>query len=124
VALWRTASSTNFGWILIANNELAGSGKQIASREDLLQTPVLSISYTVPAPPAAPVILAPALSNTSFQFSFNAIADHAHTVEFASSLSPTNWITLTNIAALPTDTLIHITNSASASEGYFRVGVQ
>ncbi|MEK7781878.1 MAG: DNRLRE domain-containing protein [Verrucomicrobiota bacterium] len=125
VALWRTDPGTNFGWILIADNELAGSGKQIASREDTVQPPLLIVTYTLPAPPAtAPIIINPALVNGSFQFSFNATSNHAHVVEASSSLSPTNWITLTNIAAFPADTLLHITNAATGNEHYFRVGAQ
>lgn len=125
VELWRTDSGTNFGWILIADNELAGSGKQIASREAGLQAPALLVMYTLPVPPAAPPVISnPTLVNGALQFSFNAISNHAHVVEASSSLSPTNWITLTNIAAFPADTLIHITNAATGNERYFRVGAQ
>lgn len=125
VELWRTDPGTNFGWILIADNELAGSGKQIASREDPARAPVLIVAYTLPTPPAAPpIILNPALVNGAFRFSFNAASNHAHTVEATSSFSPTNWITLTNISAFSADMLVHFTNSAAGPERYFRVSVQ
>lgn len=119
VQLWRTDPGTNFGWMLIAENELAASGKQIASREDLVNTPVLTITYTLPAPP--PLLFDVASVGNQLRFSFAAVAAQAYLVEFRTNLTTHPWEPLQNISAPPVDTIIHVTNNIGGDERYFRV---
>lgn len=123
--LWLANPEMNFGWILIAVGEQAGSGKQLSSREvGTAASPVLQVQYTVPS---SPIELLPiqlfdtAHVGNSIRFSFDAQSNRTYAVEFRDTLSLTNWSLLTNIPALPADATVHLTNNISGSEGYFRV---
>lgn len=54
VQLWLNTPSSNFGWVIIGNEALAGTAKRFASRENLNTSfrPSLSVTY-VPAPAGA-----------------------------------------------------------------------
>jgi hypothetical protein len=122
VNLWRANPGTNFGWILIAENELAASGKQIASREDASNTPVLIITYTLPAAP--PTIFAAAQINQQIRFSFHAAADQAYAVETNDSLTNSNWTQLLVLPASPADTVVHLTNNFTGNQKFFRLKLE
>jgi hypothetical protein len=119
VELWRANPGTNFGWILIAANEQAGSGKQIAGREDATRAPVLNVVYSLPAP--SPAIFDAALINNQIRFSFSAEADQAYEVQFRTSLTAGDWNPLLFIPAAPVNTIQHVTNSVSGDAGFFRL---
>lgn len=119
IELWRANPGTNFGWILRAQNDLAGSGKQIASREDAVNSPVLVVQYTLPAPPI--VLLNPAIVNGQMRFSFEAAAAQAYEVQFNHSLTNSNWEFLEFISAPPTNSLINITTPVQGEHRFFRV---
>lgn len=118
IELWRTQPGTNFGWILIATGELAGSGKQIASREDPSNTPVLIISYNTPA---QLMIFNVAQINNQIRFSFQAEANQAYSIEAKDSLTNTVWNQWLNIPAPSISGLLHVTNTINSAERYFRV---
>jgi hypothetical protein len=121
VQLWVDNPGSNFGWILMASGEPAGSGEQVASREDSVNTPTLTIDYTLPAPPTSPVIFGIHLVANQICFSFNAQSGLAYVVESRDSLTTGDWNVLTNIPAPPEDTAIDLTNTISSVERYFRV---
>ncbi len=51
VQSWLENPTANFGWILISQSEsLAGTSRRFASREDLLNAPMLNVTYTIPEP--------------------------------------------------------------------------
>jgi hypothetical protein len=52
VQAWLTNASQNFGWTLLGNEELIGSAKRFASRENIDEQlrPLLRVAYTIPAP--------------------------------------------------------------------------
>jgi len=122
--LWLDDPGTNFGWILHVAGGQPGSGRKLASREDTVFKPVLTVEYTVsgtPDPATPPTILGTSLESDAIRFSFNAESNRTYAVEFRDSLTTSNWSVLTNIPAQPADATVHITNSVSADERYFRV---
>jgi hypothetical protein len=124
VQLWLNDPGTNFGWILHATGGMAGTGRQVASREDPTRKPMLIVEYTLSEPPPAtpPTISGTMLEEGSIRFSFNAESNRTYAVEFRDSLVAGNWSVVTNIPALSADSILHITNSIAGGEGYFRVG--
>ncbi|MCW5553731.1 MAG: DNRLRE domain-containing protein [Verrucomicrobiae bacterium] len=123
VQLWLEDPNTNFGWILLATGGQAGSGRQLASRENVSLGPVLTIDYTVsePLPPALPpTLFDTALVGDQIRFSFNAQSNRTYTVEFRESLTTGEWNTVTNLPTQTADTVVHLTNAISAAAGYFR----
>lgn len=124
VLLWMTNASANFGWMLRASGEPSGTGRQLGSRENLGNEPVLTIEFSVPEPPplpAQPTIFDTALVGNAIRFSFQAESNRTYGVEFRNSLTAGDWGPLTNIPALPEAVVHHLTNSLSPPEGYFRI---
>jgi hypothetical protein len=119
VQMWVNNPGSNLGWILMATGEPAATGEQVASREDSVNTPVLVVTYTLPAPP---VIYGVHQVGNQIRFSFDAQGGFTYTVEFRNSLTAGNWNVLTNIPAQLDDiTTINLTNTISSVERYFRV---
>jgi hypothetical protein len=119
VRAWILNPGTNFGWILMATGEPAGTGEQVGSREDPDNTPILTIDYDLPLPP---VIVGTQLVGNQIRFSFDVQGGFTYTVEFRDSLTAGNWNVLTNIPAQLDDiTTINLTNTVSSVERYFRV---
>jgi hypothetical protein len=120
VQLWVRNSATNFGWIMLPTGNLAGTGKQLGSRESEF-TPVLAVEYTLTPPTSPPVLFGAAKVENGFRFSFNAQSNRPYAVEFRDALGPDNWNTLTNIPAQPADGIVDITNAVFSMERFFRV---
>lgn len=118
--LWLNNSGTNFGWVILAANEsFAPTASRILTREDSLNRPILTLTYTLPATP-------PLLTNVSanagqFIFSFDAEADRTYTVESRSLLSSGSWNPTTNFPAQPSPATRSVTNPIAGTEGWFRV---
>jgi hypothetical protein len=125
IEAWLADPDANFGWFLIAVSEPSSTGKRIGAREHSNPDarPLLTIEYTVVAddPPEPPNLFDLALIGDAIRFSFQAEANRTYAVEFRDSLSNGGWEELTQIAAQPSPTTLHITNTISAAEGYFRV---
>jgi hypothetical protein len=119
--LWLDQPGTNFGWILHVAGGQAGSGRQLASREDPSFKPVLTVEYTGTQSPATPpTIFGTTLEAGTIRFSFNTESNRTYTVEFQDSLTASNWAVLTNIPVQPADTTIQITNTISSDARFFR----
>jgi hypothetical protein len=121
--LWLSNPGTNFGWIVIAVGEQAGSGKQLGSREDIINSPVLEVQFTVPPPPVETptnTLFDVARAGSSLRFSFNVESNQTYAIESRNSLTTGSWNELTNIPALPTNATLHFTNLIAPGEGYFR----
>jgi len=118
VQFWLANPGANFGWMLIAAGEPAGTGKRIGSRDDLNPNvhPVLVVQYTVPL-----TISGVALSNNAIRFSFNAETGHTYAVEYVGGLPDTNWIELTNYPAPSTATNLVTVDSLTGSNRFYRI---
>lgn len=124
VQMWLDSAGTNFGWMVkIVNEATFGTASRISSREAPSGAPSLTIEYTVSSTPPAtpPTISGTVLESDAIRFSFNAESNRTYAVEFRDSLTTSNWSVLTNIPAQPANTTVHITNSVSGDERYFRV---
>lgn len=121
VQLWLNDPGANFGWILMAAGEPLGTGKQIGSRENSGNEPVLAIEYTVPSEPAPPVITAPVFDGSQVRFSFMAEAGAPYTVQYRESLAPGDWTSLTNVPAQPAQALIEVSDTPASAMRVYRV---
>jgi len=64
---WLANPGTNFGWLLLCENELTPqSARRFGSREDSANAPALQIYYSVPQPPS--VTLVPVADTSLFAF--------------------------------------------------------
>ena len=120
--LWRTNPGANFGWLLISEDEVTPqTARHFAAREDAANAPLLTVNYTLPSPPANPSLTNLGLTGTQFFFSFNAASNHIYTVESLTSLSSSNWATVTNFPSTNISLIRSVTNSVTSSNSFFRV---
>lgn len=116
VQLWLDQPTTNFGWIIVcANEDALYTARRIGTREDPVNTPLLTIDYTPFRIQNTTVI------SNQFQFSFMALAGRATTVQINGSLTTTNWLALTNFPAPPADTNLTVSDSLSAPQRFYRL---
>lgn len=122
VQSWLANPGANFGWILLAAGEPAGTGKEIASREDAVNPPLLIVQYGIPSPPPMPPEISQvSATGSEFHFSFPAESNRTYTVEHLGILGGTNWSVLTNIPAQSAASLIPITDALAGSNRFYRV---
>ena len=119
VQFWLNNPGSNFGWILMSQEEAtASTARRFASREGGANAPVLVIEYTVGQPPRLSQM---SLLGSTVTFQFNLAPQQTYVVEFNNALGTTNWLTLTNIAAEPGPTNITVSDSVTASHRCYRV---
>lgn len=122
VQLWLDHPETNFGWILICDDEsVAFTAHRISSREgDPFLAPTLVVEYTPP-----PQIDGVDQTGNEFNLRFTAQAGHSYTIEFTDALPAANaWQTLTNIPAASTNTNLVISDAITNRQRYYRLGRQ
>ena len=120
VRSWLSSPASNFGWIIIADNESTlSTASHISTREAPSDKPVLSIVYEPPAPPPPPNLFDVAQVGSVFRFSFDGQSGRSYTIESRSPLN-SGWSTTTNIPTLAAPTTVHFTNSISGNEKYYR----
>jgi len=119
---WRDNPGTNFGWIVLTESEeVPETARRITSREGGADAPALVIDYTAGQTQAQPPSLSQLnLLGDTVSFQFNVEPQRPYTVEFNNEMA-TNWLTLTNIAAQPAPTKITVSDSATASQRFYRV---
>ena len=119
VQFWLNNPGSNFGWILMSQEEAtASTARRFASREGGANAPVLVIEFTVGQPPRLSQM---SLLGSTVTFQFNLAPQQTYVVEFNNALGTTNWLTLTNIAAEPGPTNITVSDSVTASHRCYRV---
>ena len=97
VQSWLDNPASNFGWILISDQESqAFSARRIASVDQGADLITLEVEYTSPPPPK---IEAAHLEQGRFSLQFDAQASYCYTVEFLETLGAGSWTTLTNVCA-------------------------
>jgi hypothetical protein len=112
---WNTNRLGNFGWVLMAQGEPAGSGKQVGSREHAVSQPVLELRYRSFS------LYDIMDAGGAVRFSFDADSNQTYAVEFRELVHTGDWTVLTNIPALPADSTIHLTNQPESSLRFFRL---
>jgi hypothetical protein len=120
---WVNDSSSNFGWLLVSEGEgTPETARRFATREDPINTPVLTVTYSVPTSlPAAPTISQPTLANNEIIFSFEVQSNQTYAIEFRSAFNNDNWQILTNIPAQPTSSMISVTDPITSGNRFYRV---
>lgn len=122
VQSWLNSSNSNFGWILISNDEATPTSvRRFGSREAGTNGPSLLVEYTTPTIVPPPTITQTGLANGQITFRFDAQAQTLYTVQFTDSLASTNWLSLTNIARQPAATNIVVTEATTNSQRFYRV---
>jgi hypothetical protein len=121
VQFWLDYPDSNFGWILIAQGEQAGSGEMLGSRDNAGSEPVLTVTYTVPAAPGRPLISGATKAAGGLRFSFNAEAGHTYAVESTDGFAPAHWTTLTNYPASPVATNLVASDPLPSGNRFYRV---
>lgn len=117
VQMWVDNAGSNFGWLLRSESEtMPITIRKFGSRISLGSEPRLIIDYSTPT-----TIFGVALVGNQLRFSFNAQSNRTYTVEFRDSLAAGSWNSLTNLPAAPSNTTVHITNTVSSDQRYFRV---
>ncbi len=121
VQFWLDNTNSNFGWILMSQDEpTASTARRFASREAGANAPTLVIEYTTvqTQPPRLSQI---SLLGDTVTFQFDVVPQRPYVVEFNNTLGTTNWLALTNITAQPASTNITVSDSVTASHRCYRV---
>lgn len=116
---WLANPGTNFGWLLMSENEAPQTARHFASREDPVNTPYIVVDYSLPPP--ALVISGCTLIGGSLRFSFNAQSNRTYGIESRSFRTGEAWSTLTNFAAQPFDSVITFSEPVTSSNRCYRV---
>ncbi len=118
-------SAPSFGWLLVSESEgTAYTGRQFGTHEDTVNTPVLTVTYTVPSsppPPNPPLISQPAIVANRIQFSFLAQSNVAYVVESRANAASGTWNTVTSITAQASDSTIVVSDPITVSRNFYRV---
>jgi hypothetical protein len=121
VQFWLDNTNSNFGWILISEDEAtASTARRFASREAGAIGPALTVEYTA-SQTQPPFLSQTRLLNDTMTFQFDIEPQRPYAVEFNNAADTTNWLTLTNIAAQPAPTNITVADSVTASQRFYRV---
>ncbi|MDB6018737.1 MAG: hypothetical protein JWR19_3226 [Pedosphaera sp.] len=123
VGQWLTNPGTNFGWILISESEnTMFTARRFGSRESTNTMPLLTVEYTLPSAPAIQSIVA---TNQQIYLSFLASSGQPYAMQYITSLTSTNWLTLTNIAAqLATTNVIAVDPFPTNARRFYRIVTQ
>lgn len=115
---WLDRPATNFGWMLILQNETTDwTARRFGSREDPspVNTPRLTVDYT-------PLrIQDPGVVSNQFRFHFTAFAGRPYDVLFSESPAATNWQILESFPAAPADTNHVVIDPLSATPRFYRL---
>jgi hypothetical protein len=123
VQSWLNSSNSNFGWILISNDEgIPTTVRRFGSRESGTNAPLLQVEYTT-QPILAPTITLTALTNGQITFRFDAQAQLQYTVQYNDSLAATNWLALTIVTNQLVATNIVVTDPATNGQRFYRIRV-
>lgn len=117
VAAWISQPQTNFGWMLLCNEEhLNFSARRWGTREDVNNPPLLELDYLVP-----PILQIVKTNPVQTQLHFTAWAEHSYDVFYRNSLITGTWLPLTNLVAAPTNYAAVVFDSASLTQRFYRV---
>src|SRR5438067_3431475 len=115
--LWLDNPQTNFGWILIGQDEsVKFTARRFYSHEDSNFPPSLTLEY-IPPPPIDRV----QVSGNQFNLFFTAPSNETYVVESRGAVSTGAWLTLANVGPFSDDTRVVIIDPIIASQRFYRV---
>jgi hypothetical protein len=122
VRLWLANSATNFGWLILGEDEdVPQSSRRIATREDPESAPRLFIQYE--APVAELRIGDFGVSGGNFVLRLDLKAATRYVIQGKDSLADLNWQVLTNIAPAVADRRFEFSDALGAGrQRYYRYG--
>lgn len=114
---WVSNPSSNFGWMLICDDEgTPFTARHFGSREDPDAHPNLEIQYLVP-----PRIDSAQRTGNQFNLTFTTWPGQTYTVESRASSSSGVWQTLTNVGTVTNATQVLIVDTVAGPQRFYRV---
>ena len=116
---WVNDPRSNFGWILISDDEATPfTARHFGSREDPDALPALEIEYLVLVPPR--IESARQLGN-QFELQFTAEAGQTYVVQYRDPLTAGTWQTLTNIGLVTVNSLVKVLDNLRQPSRIYRL---
>jgi len=117
VQAWLDDSGTNFGWMLIVQNETTDlTARRFGSRESGFDAPFLEVTFQPPPP-----IEFVALVNGLLNLAFTPLTNYVHQVQSRTNLQTGAWQPLANIGPFATSTRVVIVDTVGAAQKYYRL---
>lgn len=118
VSSWVASPQSNFGWMLLCNDELSNfTARRFSTREDTFYSkPFLEVQYLVP-----PRINSIQKSWGQCHVSFIALAGQSYVLEVSDSLTNGTWLPLAHLNPMAQDTYILVVDTAVAPRRFYRL---
>ena len=117
--LWLDHPGTNFGWMLIVQNESeAFTARRFGSRETLYDFARLDVEFQPPPP-----ITGFSAANGMVLLQFLSTANFAHQLQFTTNLTSGTWLSYPPIGPFTNPTTVHFGTPMFGPQGYYRLKV-
>jgi hypothetical protein len=117
VQSWVNSSQSNYGWMLLCDDEATPfTARRFGSREDPNAPPLLEIEYLVP-----PRIASTQRAGSQLQFNFTTWPGQSYAVQFRDSFSTGAWQILTNLGLATNATSVLVTDTIAPPRRFYRV---
>jgi hypothetical protein len=117
VQAWLDFPQTNFGWILVSQDESVDfTARRFGSRENTNFAPRLQIEYIL-----APVIDRVQRVGNQFNLYFTAQPDQPYVVEFRTTANTGSWQTLANAGPFPDQTRVIVVDPIASNQRFYRL---
>jgi hypothetical protein len=125
VQTWRSDPTSNYGWMLVSENEdQEASARRIASRERTGDSPVLILEYSAPQPePQIVLFNSVQLEDGAVALRFHAEAGNIYSVWYRPTLGEFPWLTLTNVVSKLVSFDAVVTDAATARSRYYQLAI-
>lgn len=117
VQTWLDNPGTNFGWMLIVQNETTDlTARRFGSRESGLDAPHLDVTFQPPPPVDQAVV-----TNGQFRLTFTPLTNYIHQVQSRADLKTGSWQSLTNVGPFSNGLPVVVTDSLGAAQRFYRL---
>jgi hypothetical protein len=114
---WVNNPASNFGWMLLCDDELSNfTARRFGTREDVDFPPLLEIDYLVP-----PLIDSVRRAGNQITLHFTGQTGQAYEVQYRDVLTTNAWSILTNISPVAVTSSIQVSDSASQPQRFYRL---
>jgi hypothetical protein len=114
---WVNIPASNFGWMLLCDDELSNfTARRFGTREDVDFPPLLEIVYLVP-----PRIDSVQRNGDQFEINFIAQAGQNYEVQYRDSLTNSFWLSLTNFGPVIATAPVQIFDPISQPHRFYRL---